>query len=71
MPKPTFDQLLAELLMHEHDSGDITGDFPAAGTDTQIQYNDHNLLGGAGTFTYDKATGDIKIKSGYKLILDN
>jgi len=40
-------------------SGNITGNVSAGGANTQIQFNDNNLLAGSAAFTFDKSSNAV------------
>ena len=41
--------------------GNISGNIDAAGSNTQVQFNDDDLLGGSANFTFDKATNILAV----------
>ena len=41
--------------------GNITGNIQAAGSNTQVQFNDGNIIGASANFTFDKATSLLTV----------
>jgi len=49
--------------------GNIQGNIDAGGANTNIQFNDDDILAGSGNFTFDKSTGQVTVNG--SLVVDN